>query len=122
MGSILGSRGKNWLLVTTGKTKASGCLKSEVVQRVLKSITNQAKYCYEKEFPRNPGLSEKIITTFVIDGAGKVQVVEIEDSTIVNSQSETCLQRVIQRLRFAPFRGGRIADVTYPWIFKSSSL
>ena len=30
-----------------------------------------------------------------------------------------CLVRVLRRLRFPPCQGGGIAEVTYPWIFKS---
>ena len=114
----LGGRGKGKYKVTVGRTVTKGCLKPEVVRRVLGRVKSQAKYCYEKELPRNPNLSGKVTTAFVIGATGAVKSVTIPESTMGNANVEQCLVRVVKRLRFPPCPGG-VAQVTYPWIFKS---
>ncbi len=115
----LGGRGKSPYKVEVGRTVTKGCLTQDVVLRVLSRVQSQAKYCYEKELPRNPNLEGKVTTAFVIGPTGAVQSARIAESTMGNANVESCLTRVIQRLRFPPCAGGGVAEVTYPWIFKS---
>jgi TonB family protein len=119
MGDVdLGGRGKGKYKVSVGRTVTKGCLSSSIVRRVLGRVQSQAKYCYEKELPRNPNLSGKITTGFVIGPTGSVLNTSIADSTMGNANVEQCLLRVLKRLKFPPCAGGGTADVTYPWIFK----
>ena len=121
LGNIdLGGRGASRYKVSVGRTVTKGCLKPAVVRRVLGRIQSQAKYCYEKELPRNPNLAGKVTTTFTIGSTGSVMRTGISESTIGNANVESCLERIIKRLKFPPCRGGGTADVSYPWIFKSS--
>jgi TonB family protein len=115
----LGGRGKGQYKVEVGRTITKGCLTSEVVMRVLSRVQSQAKYCYEKELPRNPNLQGKVTTTFVIGPTGSVQTTSISESTMGNASVESCLERVVQRLKFPPCEGGGVAEVTYPWIFST---
>ena len=115
----LGGRGKGKYKVSVGRTVTKGCLILQVVLRVLSRANSQARYCYEKELQRNPNLSGKITTAFQIGSTGSIKSSRIAASTMGNSSVEKCLLRVISRLRFPPCRGGGVADVTYPWIFKS---
>jgi hypothetical protein len=48
-----------------------------------------------------------------------VESVRVSNTTMSNDNVEQCLERVIQRLRFPPCAGGGVAEVHYPWIFKS---
>jgi hypothetical protein len=116
----LGGKGRSRVAVVPGHTVTRGCLTQEVVLRVLNRVQNQAKYCYEKELTRNPNLAGKVTTAFVIGAAGAVQSVNISESTMGSPEVESCLSRVVQRLTFPPCVGGGVAEVTYPWIFKSS--
>jgi hypothetical protein len=68
----LGGRGKGKYKVSVGRTITKGCLTGAVVRRVLGRVQSQAKYCYEKELPRNPNLSGKITTAWVIGPTGGV--------------------------------------------------
>jgi hypothetical protein len=115
----LGGRGKGKYKVSVGRTITKGCLTGAVVRRVLGRVQSQAKYCYEKELPRNPNLSGKITTAWVIGPTGGVLSTRIAETTMANANVEQCLLRVIKRLKFPPCAGGGTADVTYPWIFKS---
>ena len=115
----LGGRGKGKYKVSVGRTVTKGCLTQQVVLRVLSRANSQARYCYEKELQRNPNLSGKITTSFQIGSTGVIKSSRVAASTMGNANVEKCLLRVISRLRFPPCRGGGVADVTYPWIFKS---
>src|SRR5690606_38446385 len=116
MGDVdLGGRGKSTYKVEVGRTVTKGCLTQEQVLRVLTRVTSQAKYCYEKELPRNPNLEGKVTTTFVISATGSVQTANVSDSTMGNANVEQCLVRVVQRLKFPACTGGGVAEVTYPW-------
>jgi TonB family protein len=102
-----------------GNAVAKGCLSSEVVMRQLGRVESQARFCYEKELMGHPELEGKITTRFIVGPTGEVQSVTITESTMQNPSVESCLQRIVQRLRFPPCAGGGVAEVTYPWIFKS---
>lgn len=115
----LGGRGKGKYKVSVGRTVTKGCLTQQVVLRVLSRANSQARYCYEKELQRNPNLAGKITTSFQIGSTGVIKSSRVAASTMGNANVEKCLLRVISRLRFPPCRGGGVADVTYPWIFKS---
>lgn len=117
----LGGRGKSKYKVIPGRSKTKGCLTNKVVLRVLNRVQSQAKYCYEKELQRNPNLEGKVTTSFVIGPTGSVQSAKVVKSTMGNASVEQCLLRVVKRLRFPPCKGGGVADVTYPWIFKGGS-
>ncbi len=115
----LGGRGKGKYKVIPGRTITKGCLTQQQVLRVLLRVQSQAKYCYEKEMSKNPNLEGKVTTRFEIGPTGAVSWVRIAESTMSNANVESCLQRVVQRLRFPPCKGGGTAEITYPWIFKS---
>lgn len=120
MGMVdLGGRGKSRYIVVPGRTITKGCLTKHQVESVLRRVHNQARYCYEKELTRNPNLSGKITTFFVIGSAGLVERTAITVNTMGDKAVEECLLRVIARLRFPPCTGGGVAEVTYPWIFKA---
>ena len=117
----LGGRGKGKYKVSVGRTITKGCLQESVVRRVLQRAQSQARYCYEKELQRNPNLSGKVTTQITIGSTGSVLRVGIAESTLGNASVESCLQRVLGRLRFPPCAGGGTADITYPYIFKPTN-
>lgn len=116
----LGGRGKGKYKVIPGRTITKGCLTQSQVLRVINRVQSQAKYCYEKELNRNPNLAGKVTTRMEISATGAVSWVRVAQSTLANANVEKCLVRVMQRMRFPPCKGGGTAEITYPWIFKSS--
>ncbi len=116
----LGGRGKSAYKVEVGRTITKGCLTASQVARVIGRVQSQAKYCYEKEINRNPDLAGKVTTRMEVNAAGGVSWVRVMNSTLGDSNVEKCLIRVMQRMRFPKCQGGGTAEITYPWIFKSS--
>lgn len=116
----LGGRGIGKSAITSGRTITKGCLTQSQVLRVIGRIRRQAKYCYDKELTANPNLAGKVTTHMEINGAGGVSWVKVSQSTLGSAKVEQCLVRVMQRMRFPPCKGGGTAEITYPWIFKST--
>lgn len=115
-----GLPGKKRVQVEPQSIELKGCLKPQTVRRVLSRFTNMARYCYEKELPRNPNLAGKVTAEFVVGPTGSVMQSKIQSTTLQNSNVESCLLRTVDRMKFPPCQGGGNAYVTYPWIFKSS--
>lgn len=103
------------------RVELSGCLTTGAVRRVLSRHTSQARYCYEKQLPRNPNLAGKVTTAFTIGPAGSVLESHIANSTLQNKRVEACLLRSITMMKFPPSKGGGNAYVTYPWIFNTAT-
>jgi TonB family protein len=103
-------------------TTPASCLTKAAVHRVLTGLRSRARFCYERELQRNPNLAGKVTTRFVIDGAGRVTDAQVVESSlgVGSTQVEACLVNVLRRQPFPKCDGGGVAEVTYPWIFKST--
>lgn len=121
MGDVdLGGRGKGKYKVIPGRTVTKGCLSQQIVGRVINRHSSQIKFCYEKQLQRNPNLAGKVTASWVIGPTGSVMRASISQSTVGDAGVESCIVRVVQRMKFPPCAGGGTADVSYPWIFKPS--
>jgi TonB family protein len=113
----LSGRGKDTYSVVSGRVDTEGCLTQQQVLRVVSRALSQGRYCYEQEIGRNPNLAGKVVSAFTVGPTGAVIEASVRESTMNNEAVETCLTRVVQRLRFPPCAGGGTAEVTYPWLF-----
>ena len=52
-----------------------------------------------------------------------MNIYQLEDFmvTLKNKNTESCVVDVIKRIPFPPVRGGGVAEVTYPFLFKPSN-
>jgi hypothetical protein len=82
------------------------------------SIQTQAKRCYDNALRIYPNLSGKITTYFEVDASGVVLRAGIQSTTIYHHEVESCLLKVVKRVRFPESKDGRKALLTYPWFFK----
>lgn len=98
-------------------------LTREEIQRVLKRVMPQIKYCYEKELNREPTLEGKITTNWSIAPTGAVSRTAIAALTMQKPGGDAvsaCVTRILQRLQFPEPRNGGTVMVTYPFVFSSS--
>lgn len=116
----LGGRGKGTTRITSGTTIVKGGLDKEVIARIVRRHQNEIKYCYEKELQKDPNLYGKVAVLWIIDGTGAVARATIAQTTMGNSNVESCILTRVRRWRFPSPKGGGIVQVTYPWIFKPS--
>ncbi len=83
---------------------------------------DEIKYCYEKEInAENPDLAGRVGIRFVIGASGTVSTAGVSSTTLKNANAERCIVDVIQRIQFPQVRGGGIAEVTYPFLFKPAT-
>ena len=119
-GIDLGGRGKGMTRVQPGKVISKGSLSREEIQRVIRRVMNQIKFCYERELNKNPNLEGKIVASWVIQGSGDVGTAKASQNTMGNANVEECVMRIIKRLRFPQPQGGGQVFVTYPFVFSPS--
>ena len=86
------------------------------IRRVVSAKSNSIQYCYERQLQTNPKLKGKIIAQWKIGLKGQVKTASIASSTMNNSKVESCITRVIKRMRFEKPDGG-ICIINYPFVF-----
>ncbi|MGE4232956.1 MAG: TonB family protein [Bacteriovoracia bacterium] len=122
-GNLLGGTGK--LAVQSGGVSEPivlGAIDEDAIRRAIEAHRDEIKYCYEKEInAENPDLSGRVAVRWVIGASGTVTNAGIASSSMKNANVEGCVVAVIRRIPFPPVRGGGIAEVTYPFVFKPAN-
>jgi hypothetical protein len=116
-GIDLGGRGKGMTRIKPGKVTYKGSLSREEIERVLRRVKSQIRFCYERELAKDPNLNGKIVVGFVIAGTGLVSTAKAAQNTMGNPKVGSCVVRIIKRLRFPKPRGGGQVIVNYPYLF-----
>lgn len=86
------------------------------IRQVVSSRQAAIRHCFERELQTNPTLSGNITATWRVQLDGSVSNAAIASSTMNNSSVESCITRVIDRLRFEKPDGG-ICVINYPFVF-----
>ncbi|PIS11241.1 MAG: hypothetical protein COT73_04935, partial [Bdellovibrio sp. CG10_big_fil_rev_8_21_14_0_10_47_8] len=94
-----------------------GTIDREAVRRVIRSILNQIKSCYERQLRVNSGLEGKVVIQFEIMEQGRVRSSKTKSSTMGNATVESCVAARIREARFPEPPTGTIAVVDYPFVF-----
>ncbi len=98
-------------------------LTREEIQRVLKRVMSQIKFCYEKELNREPTLEGKLTSAWTITKDGSVSGAQLSATTMQKTggdQVGSCVTRILGRLQFPAPRGGGQVVVTYPFVFSTA--
>jgi TonB family protein len=95
-------------------------LPPEVIKKVLADKAGAVKSCYQKELQSNPDLSGSIKIKFVINPAGQVVGVKVENSSLDSDKVQECITTLIKSLRFPQAKGGGITTVNKTFTFKSN--
>jgi hypothetical protein len=93
-------------------------LSAAQVEAVVRRHRNAIRFCYEGELQQHAGLSGRIGSTWVIGLDGAVTGAAVTENTMDNRNVESCLLRVIGRMRF-PAPDGRSVVVAYPFSFRA---
>jgi len=106
--------------VTASEPMVMGSLDKELIRQVIHRNRNQIRYCYESQLTRHPKLSGKIAVKFVITASGTVASSQVAQTSVNNSELETCIASRVQTWIFPKPKGGGVVIVTYPFILKQS--
>lgn len=115
----LGAKGSADVQISTSEAVIVGYDK-ELVRRVVHAHHSQLRYCYESELVRNPNMTGKVTVKWVIGAQGKVTQANIVGTTLGNARVESCVLSRVKSWNFPPPKGGGIAVVTYPFVFRPS--
>ena len=111
----------SFAVLTSKENYDGGGLTSFDIERVFKVNLGQIKECYEKSLKKNPGLSGRIKSRFLIGATGTVTESKIIESNMSNSEIETCVSSAISSFKFPPPRGTGGVWVNYPFVFMPSN-
>ncbi|MBI2606846.1 MAG: AgmX/PglI C-terminal domain-containing protein [Deltaproteobacteria bacterium] len=122
-GNILGGKGR--ISIESGgggEPIVMGAIDTDAIAREIAKHRDEIKYCYEKEInAENPDLAGRVGIRFVIGASGTVSTAGVSGTTLKNANAERCIVDVIRRIQFPQVRGGGIAEVTYPFLFKPAT-
>lgn len=115
----LGKKGSSDVQISSNEAVIVG-YDRELVRRVVHSHHAQLRYCYESELVRSPNMSGKVTVKWVIGTNGTVSQVSTAATTLGNAKVENCINARVRSWNFPPPKGGGIAVITYPFVFKPS--
>lgn len=101
-----------------GRPIVRGALSRGVIQTVVRRHLPAVRQCYERELASSPELAGRVRVRFVVDANGRVASARVDQDTLRRPALERCLVRQVRRWRFPAPRGGGIAVVTYPFVFR----
>jgi TonB family protein len=118
-GDLKGGGGTGWGTIgvgTIGVTPATPPANDrEAIHRVVRAHTSSIKYCYEKELTQKPDLAGRVTTRFKIDETGAVTEATVTDSSLGDTNVESCVLRQIRSWKFP----AKATTVTYPFRFEN---
>ena len=91
----------------------------EVIQKIVKEHRPEVRECYEKARKDLPSLQGDLVIHFVLDPAGKVKVIEVnqERTTLKSPTVSDCAIKTIKGLTFPASSRGMETNVNYPYNF-----
>jgi hypothetical protein len=105
--------------VETGSPDAEGGLSKDQVMRVVRSHAAAIKYCFDKEFQRNPHLNGRIDLFWVIHPNGSVDRIKVAKSAMNNDAVEGCMLRTVKGWQFPKADADTIVQ-SFPFFFKGT--
>lgn len=118
-GSGVGLGGKGNVTIDAGGEEEGfvGTIDREAVRRVIRSILNQIRSCYERQLRTDSSLEGKVVIQFEIIDQGRVRTSRAKSSSLNNSAVESCVAARIKEARFPEPPVGTTAVVDYPFLF-----
>ena len=96
------------------KTRASGRLAPEVIQKIVRARYDRIQHCNELGLGRDAKLTGRVEIRFVIERDGKVSAAQPSTATTLpDPEAVECVTQVFRSLAFPPPDGG-IVTVVYP--------
>ena len=87
------------------------------VHRGAYSLSQKATDNYEEARTKNAALAGKVLVRFSIAQDGSVSRTAIRSTSLWDTPTEDCVSARVAEARFPALEGGRVAIVTYPFVF-----
>lgn len=93
----------------------------ETVNQIIRSHSQEAFRCYQKELSSTPGLSGKVEVMFMIDKTGNVMAPVVKSSTLGNDAVESCITKKMKEWVFPAPVSGQRTKWTFPFRFTADA-
>jgi hypothetical protein len=114
----LGGKKSADIAIAASEPEITGSIDRELIRRVVRSHLDQLRYCYDVQLTKNPKLSGKVAVKWVVTEQGTVSSSVVAQTTTGNHELDTCVAGRVLTWVFPKPKGGGVAVVTYPFIFK----
>jgi len=116
----MGKKSSADIAITNSDPEVSGAYDPELIRRVVRSHHDQLKYCYDNALTRNPKLTGKVSVRWIITEGGTVGTSNVVSSTTNTPELDKCIAGRVLTWVFPKPKGGGVAVVTYPFVFKQA--
>jgi len=116
----MGKKSSADIAITNSDPEVSGAYDPELIRRVVRSHHDQLKFCYDNALTRNPKLTGKVSVRWIITEGGTVGTSNVVSSTTNTPELDRCIAGRVLTWVFPKPKGGGVAVVTYPFVFKQA--
>ena len=97
-------------------SKVRGTIDKAAVYKAISKHMHKIQRCYERQVMKKGNLSGKVTAEWSIGTNGRVKRAKIKLSTLNSRKVDSCLLKVIKKIKFPKPKGGDVI-VVYPFIF-----
>jgi len=94
-----------------------GAISAGEVDARIEGKMDAINRCYRDELAKNAGLAGKVLVRFTIAKDGTVSRAAIRSTSLRHAPTEECVSARLSEVRFPALEMGRLAIVTYPFVF-----
>jgi len=116
----MGKKSSADISITNSDPEVTGSMDPELIRRVVRSHHDQLKYCYDNALTKNPKLTGKVSVRWIITEGGTVASSNVVNSTTNTRELDQCIAGRVLTWIFPKPKGGGVAVVTYPFVFKQA--
>ena len=116
----MGKKASADISITNSDPEVTGSMDPELIRRVVRSHHDQLKYCYDNALTKNPKLTGKVSVRWIITEGGTVASSNVVNSTTNTPELDRCIAGRVLTWIFPKPKGGGVAVVTYPFVFKQA--
>ena len=116
----MGKKSSADISITNSDPEVTGSMDPELIRRVVRSHHDQLKYCYDNALTKNPKLTGKVSVRWIITEGGTVASSNVVSTTTNTPDLDRCIAGRVLTWIFPKPKGGGVAVVTYPFVFKQA--
>ena len=100
------------------EAEISGGLDHDQIAEVIRRHMGEVVNCYEQALQKQPNLSGRMNTKFIIGGSGSVASAQVVHSSVKSAAVESCVISRLRSWKFPKPQGNVDVRVSYPFAFR----
>ncbi len=98
-------------------TQVEGGLDKASIQQAIRGYKQEIRTCFEKALRVKSSISGRVSYRFQISAKGAVEWIKVEKSSVDSNTLVTCVQGVVNNIKFPEAKNGQKTIVIYPFQF-----